>query len=303
MAQRSRTPFERDASPAPGARRLRAPRATPAKGLAALLVAAILASASAQVTQPAVVDYVVGPQDVLMITCYDQADLSGRFTVEADGSFTYPLVGRIGAGGLTLRQVELEVKRRLQEGFFKNPQITVTVETYRSRKIFVMGEVRQPGAYTLSGDMTLVEALARAGSTLPSAGSEAIVVHATDRAGGPTMPNQADARNVVRLDLTDLEQGALALNMTLRDGDTIVVPRAPSVYVFGHVKNPGAYALQQKNTTVLQALSLAGGVTDRGSLSRLRIVRIVKGKKEEFKVGLTDIIQPGDTIVVPERYL
>jgi len=74
------------------------------------------------------------------------------------------------------------------------------------------------------------------------------------------------------------------------------------VYVFGHVKNPSAYALQQKNTTVLQALSLAGGVTDRGSTSRIRIVRIVNGEKKEFKVKLTDLVQPGDTIIVGERF-
>lgn len=257
----------------------------------------------AQEQAPGVVDYVVGPQDVLTITCYDQADLSGRFAVEADGTFTYPLVGRVRVGGLTLRQVEAEVKKQLQQGFFKDPQIAVVIETYKSQKIFVMGEVRQPGAYTLSGDMTLIEALARAGSILPSAGSEAIIVHAADRMAVATLPAQADAKNIVKLDLSDLAAGTLAGNMVLRDGDTIVIPRAPSVYVFGHVKNPGAYSMQQRNTTVLQALALAGGVTDRGSMSRMKIVRIVKGERKEVKVDLRDIVQPGDTIIVPERYL
>jgi polysaccharide export outer membrane protein len=67
------------------------------------------------------------------------------------------------------------------------------------------------------------------------------------------------------------------------------------------VKNPNAYALQQKNTTVLQALSLAGGVTDRGSMSRIKIMRIVRGDRKELKVKLTDIVQPGDTIFVNDR--
>jgi polysaccharide export outer membrane protein len=89
----------------------------------------------------------------------------------------------------------------------------------------------------------------------------------------------------------------------LRDGDTIFVPRAESIYVFGQVKNPGAYALQQRATTVLQALSLAGGVADRGSMSRIKIVRIVEGNKREIKVSLNDVVQAGDTIIVPERYL
>ena len=84
--------------------------------------------------------------------------------------------------------------------------------------------------------------------------------------------------------------------------DTVFVPRAESVYVFGQVKNPGAYALQQKNTSVLQALSLAGGVTDRGSTARIKIARMVKGEKQEIHVKLSDMVQPGDTIIVQERF-
>ena len=91
-------------------------------------------------------------------------------------------------------------------------------------------------------------------------------------------------------------------NIELHDGDTIFVPRAESVYVFGQVKNPGAYAIQ-KDTTVLQALSLAGGVTENGAMNRIKIVRIVNGEKKELKVKLTDLVQPGDTIIVPEKYL
>ena len=250
-----------------------------------------------------VTDYVVGPQDVLTITSYDQADLSGKFTLEADGTFTYPLIGRVKAGGLTLRALETALKKRLKdEGFFRNPQITVAVETYKSQKIFVVGEVRAPGAYPLSGDMNLVEAIARAGSTLPSASGEAIIVHpAAHGASGPTLPNQDPAANTERIDLRAMQNGVFTDNIILRDGDTIFVPRAESVYVFGQVKNPGAYALQQKDTSVLQALSLAGGITDRGATTRIRIVRMVASEKKELKVKLSDIVLPGDTIIVAER--
>ncbi len=279
-----------------------------------LIVTLFTALSAAQSPRPAppapptagatpVTDYVVGPQDMLTITSYDQADLTGKFTVEADGTFTYPLVGRVRAGGLTLRQVEAQVKKQLMDGgFFRNPQITVAIEQYKSQKIFVVGEVRLPGSYPLSGNMTLVEAIARAGSTLPSASGEAVIVHAGESASGPTLPVKDDAPNVVRVNLRELEQGAFSQNAMLRDGDTIFVPRAESVYVFGQVKNPGAYSLQQKNTSVLQALSLAGGVTDRGTTSRIKIIRIVNGEKREIKVKLTDVVLPGDTIVVPERF-
>ena len=253
---------------------------------------------------PAVTDYVVGPQDVLTITSYDQADLSGKFAVEADGTFTYPLIGRLKAGGLSLRALETQLKKRLkEEGFFNDPQVTVAVETYKSQKLFIVGEVRAPGSYALSGDMSLVEALARAGSTLPTASGEVVIVHsAGGRASGPVLPTSDNRDTVVRVDFKALQNGALAENAILRDGDTIFVPRAESVYVFGQVKNPGAYAMQQRNTSVLQALSLAGGLTELGSTGRIKIVRIVKGEKQELSVKLGDMVQPGDTIIVRERF-
>jgi polysaccharide export outer membrane protein len=272
---------------------------------AAVLSFATVAQAQHKPPAPTVTDYLVGAQDVLTITSYDQADLSGKFTIEADGTFTYPLIGRFKAGGLTLRAVEEGLKTRLKdEGFFKNPQITVAVELYKSQKVFIVGEVRVPGTYTLSGNMNLVEALARAGSTLPTASGEAVIVHAGQDAAGPVIPTKdPDDPNLVRVNLRELENGAFSQNAQLRDGDTIFVPRAESIYVFGQVKNPGAYALQQqKNTTVLQALSLAGGVTDRGATGRVNIIRIVNAQKKEIRVQLTDFVQPGDTIVVPERF-
>ncbi|HMF99159.1 MAG TPA: polysaccharide biosynthesis/export family protein [Vicinamibacterales bacterium] len=263
--------------------------------------AALLAQASGA----AVSDYVVGPQDVLTITSYDQPDLSGHFAVEADGTFTYPLIGRVTAGGLSLRALEKQLKTRLKdEGFFNDPQVTVAVDTYKSQKLFVVGEVRSPGTYPLSGQMTLVEALARAGSTLPTASGEVIIVHAGGGgASAAVLPSEGGGgENITRVDLKALQSGAVADNAMLRDGDTLFVPRAESVYVFGQVKNPGAYALQQKNTTVLQALSLAGGLTDLGSTTRIRIVRLVSGNKQEINVKLGDMVQPGDTIIVRERF-
>ena len=250
-------------------------------------------------------EYLIGAQDVLTVTVWDSPDLSGKYTVETDGSFSFPLIGRIRAAGLTLRQFEGELRKKLSDGYFKNPQVSVAVETYRSQRIFIVGEVRSPGTYPLTGDMTLIEAIARAGSTPPNASPEAIIVRAAPgkQADGPTLPGQkADTAETQRVNLRELQSGALTQNIALRDGDTIYVPRAASIYVFGQVRNPGAYALQDAETTVLQALSLAGGVTDRGATNRIKIVRVVNGKKVEIKVKLTDLVQPGDTIIVPEKF-
>lgn len=241
-------------------------------------------------------DYVVGAQDVLAVTVFGESELSGKYTVEQDGTFTFPQLGRVKAGGLTLRALEQELKTKLADGYLKNPQVAVAVETYRSQRILVMGEVRTPGEYQLNGEMTLLAALARAGSTTPTAGHEATIVRPRRNPKAGEEPSE-----VIRIDLTDLQAGDMTLNIPLQDGDTINVPKAQSVFVAGQVKNPGAYAVDP-GTTVLQLLSLAGGLTDRGSDNRIRIQRVVNGKQSEVGAKLTDVVKPGDTIIVKERF-
>src|SRR5213593_2064617 len=105
---------------------------------AVIVVAGPAPQAPPPASAPAFTDYIIGPQDVLTINSFDQADLSGRFTVEADGTFTNPLIGRLKAGGLTLRQIETELKKRLKDDkFFVNPQLSVAVEQFKSQKVFI----------------------------------------------------------------------------------------------------------------------------------------------------------------------
>jgi polysaccharide biosynthesis/export protein len=268
-----------------------------------LLALGLLVILQGAVRGQSVRDYVIGPEDVLAIAVFDQADLNGKYAVELDGSFAFPLIGRVKAGGLTIKQFEHELKTRLADGFFKDPQIAVGIEQYRSRRVYVVGEVRNPGAYTLTGDMTLIEALARAGSTTQHAHDEVLVVRGGEGTHEAALPD-APGREATRINLTDLQSGAAnGLNVSLRDGDTIYVARAELVYVFGQVKSPGSYSITS-NTTVLQALSLAGGVTPYGAMNRTRIIRALDGdktRKKEFRVKLSDIVRPGDTILVPER--
>jgi polysaccharide biosynthesis/export protein len=113
----------------------------------------------------------------------------------------------------------------------------------------------------------------------------------------PTLPDSGDA-DVQRISLRDIQSGKLAANVTIRDGDTIFVPKAQRFYVTGNVRTPGAYVLEP-NLTVLQAISMAGGATERGSTRRLRIIR----NKKEIDVKPEDIVQADDTIVVRQRLL
>jgi polysaccharide export outer membrane protein len=115
------------------------------------------------------------------------------------------------------------------------------------------------------------------------------------------LPGEDASASVTRLDLREFNNGQLSSVVMVRDGDTIFVPRASIVYVSGQVRNPGSYPIGQ-TTTVRQALSLAGGVSEFGAANRVRVLRVENGKEREIKVELNAIVKPGDTIVVPERF-
>jgi polysaccharide export outer membrane protein len=252
-------------------------------------------------------DYVVGPQDVLKITVFDEPTMSGTYRVDTDGSFQYPMLGRVVAAGRSVRDIEQMLKTKLESGYIRRAQVAVDVDQFRSRSVFVVGEVRSPGKYPMTGQMSLIEALAAAGSTTPAASTEVLILRPLDPASAqpvtPLTPDQAaEQTNVQRINLADLQLGRLSENVTLMEGDTVFVPKAEKFYMTGQIRNPGAYT-HERGLTVLQAISLAGGLTDKGSNRRLKVIRTVKGKKTEQGIGLNDVIQPGDTLVIPQRLL
>lgn len=251
------------------------------------------------------VPYIIGSNDVLAVTVFNQPQLSGKFAVEADGTLAFPLVGRVTVSGLSIRAAEGEIGGRLAAGYLTDPRVTVTVEQYRSQQIFLMGEVRQPGSLQFTGSMTLIEALARVGSTTDRAGSEAIIVRPPSSRAPATAGAQAanvSKSETIHINLESLQTGVLSQNVALRAGDTIFVPRAATVFVSGQVKSPGEYVIRS-SMTVRQALALAGGVTDRGSTRRIQIIRQVDGKAVTVTVNLQATVQPGDTIVVREGFI
>jgi polysaccharide biosynthesis/export protein len=249
-------------------------------------------------------DYVIGVQDSVNVTVWENADLTGKFTVQPDGAIMLPLVGRVKAAGLSLSGFEQQLTRALADGFLIEPRVAVTLDAHRGRRIFIFGAVSSPGAYALPEGQTVIEALVRAGY---ATASQVVVVRPKRPSSGPTMPENAGDAEVIRINLKelekDVEQGSLARNIPLQDGDTVFIPRSDPtrIFVTGQVRTPGAYSITE-NTSVLQAVALAGGVTESAAINRLRIMRIVDGKQKTLNVKITDIVQPGDTLVVPERY-
>ncbi len=273
------------------------------RGLGAFLAVLLTTSLCSAQEQA---EYIVGPNDVLAVTVVDQPQLTGKYIVRADGTFTFPMLGRLKAGGLSLQVVENDLRDRLAKGYVKNPQIGVSVDQFRSQQIFVMGEVRQPGSLQFTGSMSIIEALARTGSTTERAGTEALVIRASsglqpgDVAAIERARDSKDS-DVIRVNLQTLQAGELSQNLALRSGDTIFVPRAESVFVSGLVRTAGEYVIR-KGMTVRQVLALAGGVTERGSTGRIQIIRQVDGNETTVGANLQDAVRPGDTIVVRERF-
>jgi len=247
--------------------------------------------------------YVIGEQDVLNITVWDNAELTGKYSVQPGGDVTFPVVGRVKAAGLSVGAFEVALTRALADGFIRDPRVAVTLDQFRGKRIFVFGNVTSPGTYPLPEGQTLIEALVRAGY---AAASEAVIVRPKHPSGPVMLENVGDSE-VLRVNLKefekDVEKGVLTRNLALRDGDTIYVPRvdANRIFVTGQVRTVGAYSITS-GTTVLQALALAGGPTETAAVNRLRIIRLIRGKQESLKAKLGDIVLPGDTIIVPERF-
>jgi len=265
---------------------------------------ALTASPTASAHETVPDEYLINVQDTVNVTVWENADLTGKFVVQPDGVITLPLVGRIKAAGLSVRNFEAQLTRALADGFLIEPRVAVTLEQQRGSRVFIFGAVSSPGAYAMPEGQTLIEALVKAGY---ASASQVVVVRPKRPSAGPTMPENAGDAEVIRVNLKelekDVEQGSLARNIPLHDGDTIFIPRSDPtrIFVSGQVRTPGAYSITE-NTTVLQALTLAGGVTESAAINRLRIMRIVDGKQKTITVKITDVVQPGDTLVVPERY-
>jgi len=261
-------------------------------------------------------EYEIGASDVLRIVVLGQPEMSGDFSVETDGLLSFPLLGKVKASEMSARDLEKKLIALLSDGYLKRPQISVLVKEYRSQRVFVTGAVDRPGPYALKSDRSLFALLADLGNLSPDAGREVTVTRSPRRPSVPRMadlpPEQVVVRSdppvepvptpeVIHVNLQDLQSASSDKNLVLRAGDTVMVPRAPQIYVSGHVVRPGPYRYVE-GSTVLQMLNQAGGVTDRGSSGRVKIVRIVDGKKVETKANPTDIVQPEDMLVVPERF-
>lgn len=255
------------------------------------------APAAAAAARPDATAYVVGPDDTLSIVIYGEDALQKEFKVGADGLINYPYIGDVTVAGLTVRAVEAAIRTRLVDGgFLTSPQVVANVTQYRSQVVQVTGQVNSPGDITLQGsEMTLSRALSRAQLTALAGSYVEIRRRKPEADPADTGPNAFFITKVERKDLD-----ALLLDPALQDGDRVFVPRAPVFYLNGYVKQAGPQ-VWTPGMTVGKAIAAAGGVSERGTWSRLKILRMVDGKFKEFNADRNSLVQPEDQIQVQQR--
>ena len=272
---------------------------------AGLIVLALALTVPAPAQQPASAEYKIGAKDLLEISVLGVPEISKLVVrVSEEGRITLPLLGAVEVGNLTKFELEKKLTGLAGEKIVLNPQVTVHILEYLSRRVSVVGAVGKPGPFELLGRQTVLSVLSEAGGLTRDAGEEIIVIRQLP-AGDST---------AIRIPIDDLfVKGDPKLNLVLEPGDVINVPidKVVVVYVFGQVRNPGALQVKRSSIpTLTQAIAQAGGFTDRASRKKVQIRRKdVSGKELEISVNVRDILKgrkkdfpllENDTVYVPE---
>lgn len=259
------------------------------------MVAVVLIGLGGVVPQAAGQDYMVGASDVLAVTVYDNDDLNTVARVSSEGTIIMPLIGRVPVSGMKVSEMVRQITAMYADGYLVEPQVTVFVQEYRSSKATVLGEVNQPGLHELQGHISFLEVISKAGGFTHQAGNMATVKRQKNGHGEDSA--------VITIDLKKLvEQGDLSLDIPISNGDRIYVKKAPVFYISGEVQKPDAYKLE-RGTTIIKAITLAGGFTDKAAPTKVKIVRKVNDREEvSKKVKMDALVLPEDVIVVPESF-
>jgi len=249
-------------------------------------------------------EYKIGPQDLLEIAVFGLDEMNKTVRVSEDGNITLPLLGEIEVKDLTKSQLEQRLARLLEEKYLQNPQVTIFIREYQSKRVSVLGAVSEPGRYELLGRQTLLHMIAQAGGMTNEAGDEIIVVREKEDGTSKSL----------RISIDDLVlKGDPSLNIPLEPGDIVNIPidMVVHIYVFGQVNSPGAIEVKKSNLpTLIQAIAQAGGFSERAAKGRVVIKRKnEEGVDEEIKVNVKAVmrgskediqLEENDIVFVPE---
>ncbi len=254
--------------------------------MAALLACTMGAAAAAADTQ-------LGPGDVLKISVYGSPDLGLETRVSEAGNITFPLIGPVVVGGMSVSAAEKRIGGMLESGgFIRKAQVNIIVTALQSAQVSVLGQVNRPGRYPLEGRRSLMDMLAMAGGLNVEGGETVSLIR---KRNGTTTKDVVDVVAMVRA-------GDFNRDFDLAGNDVIYVERAPRFYIYGEVQRPGAFRLE-RSMTVLQALSVGGGLTARGTERGMRIKRRdAAGVLQIIDAKHDDLVQIDDVVYVKESW-
>ncbi len=256
-------------------------------------------------------DYRAAPRAFLDIKVYEEPDLTlENVSVSGKGYISFPLIGRIKVGDLTTTEIENLLYQKLVQGsLLLDAHISVDVREYNSKKFIVLGAVGGAGTYPLRAQERVLDAISRSGGIDFEQGGKSAMIIRTLNPG-----SEAEQKIVIRVDLGSLLKGGDQIsNILMMDKDLFYVPKADYYYLIGQVESPGKYPYQEKDITLLEAISAAGGFTSLASRNKTRIIRVDKGVEKIIEVKADTItksgkrnldlrIFPDDIIIVPERF-
>lgn len=245
-----------------------------------------------------VADYKVGPEDLLEIDVFRVSELKTSVRVSATGFIQLPLIGKIEVSGRTVAEIESDISERLKK-YITEPAVSIFVKEYRSQPISVLGSVKNPNIFYVTGQKYLLDMISLAGGLTQEAGDVCIVQRNIESG------DMSRIEKIV-IDLNELlVNGHSELNIPLLAGDVIHVPRSGIFFVDGAVKSPGSFQIKGK-TTLVQAISMAKGLDYVASPSDIRIFRdngrterdvilvdydaILSGSKPDIEIKDKDII-------------
>ena len=241
---------------------------------------------------PARMETILGPGDVVRATVFQNPDLTVEARIAEAGQINFPLIGAVTVGGLTISVAEKRIETLLREGgFVLKPQVTIQVVRTVSSQVSVLGQVSKPGRYPIEMTSSKVsEMIAAAGGVVPG-GADVVTLVGT-RNGEP-----------VKLDIdlpAILQSGRAELDVQLENGDIIYVDRAPTIYIYGSVQRPGQIRLE-RGMTLMQALAAGGGLTARGTERGMQVHRRdAAGQVNILELKPTDHLQRDDVVYVKE---
>jgi len=249
-------------------------------------------------------EYSIGPGDVISIQVWDHNDLNRKVEVSQEGDFTFPLIGKIHATGLSVFDLEKTVTDKLASGYLISPQVTVTIAEFRNQEVFLFGAVKKPGSYVVKGKTHILKLTTDAGGFVDESGMSATIIRpkSSEVTNKPvTIEDAKEDHQIITIDLNQVTVSSTGDKFYIWPGDSVYINKMARLFVTGEVKKPGLYTWE-KNLTVREAISLAGGPTPRGAQERASIIRIEDGVEKEITPEMGDVVLADDIINVPKSY-